>query len=380
MFQVRAWACNARIQSYSIYSQPSVVRWAGGVGGWGGQPPQEIYAGLYVSAWKGPNVRERRDTGITKGSTALRDDTEKAWISRRRAAVELAVQTSGGGSNNGSFWSLDDQAASLETEHWTERHEKLCDAQESKWRSRKALAMLDGSLVDAEVTAEVTADAEKEKQARQKRARDMSNAKRRMAKIHGKKGATIQDMLGGQRTHVDVTLRDQAALTTKLQDLACVIVEDPLEASAFVVADASKPGCRVSWMSVLTGAILFPAKAVTEGSGGIIKYKAAVSNERFVWLTPDFKARHPAVTLAIEKAAVARGSRWKCLASLADFTREYQRAKRQRRPARVVLVKRKDEVLPAEVAADARVFDVISFLESLRALDLDVTRSGMCGR
>ncbi|MCP4239456.1 MAG: hypothetical protein GY772_02735 [bacterium] len=65
---------------------------------------------------------------------------------------------------------------------------------------------------------------------------------------------------------------------------------------------------------------------------------------------------------------------------MADFTREYQRSKRQKRPARVVLLKRKDEVLPAEVAADARVFDVISFLESLQVLDLDVTRSGMCGR
>ncbi len=73
-------------------------------------------------------------------------NTEAAWQRRRRASVDAAVKP-----RRLSFSTeAHDDAGDLDG--WTPKHEQLLQRQDAKARKRKALAHMDGVLLEPEIT------------------------------------------------------------------------------------------------------------------------------------------------------------------------------------------------------------------------------------
>jgi hypothetical protein len=94
-----------------------------------------------------------------------------------------------------------------------------------------------------------------------------------------------------------------------------------MQATMFVVKDVAAPGQRTSLAAALVGGRVAALQYMLSNgrSGASIKYRAATLTKRWVWVSPAFKAAHPALADQVQRAIDMPGSTWQVLGCRADF-------------------------------------------------------------
>ena len=163
--------------------------------------------------------------------------------------------------------------------------------------------------------------------------------------------------------------------TVALAKVKATIVDRIEDAQYFLCSDPTNVGCRLAWASVLKGGWLVSPGCILGDRGALIKFKPATATKRWVYFSPGFLENHKTVTSFIQNLAVGK-SHWKRINDVDEFKIEFDKAKRQKRPASVIYLKTSGEDLEAGFPTNSRVHSVTSFLESLRVIDNARTSTG----
>ena len=124
--------------------------------------------------------------------------------------------------------------------------------------------------------------------------------------------------LRGKAVHINVA---DAVISANLKAVArrhgANVVDQRVAARLLVVDDIGAPGQKTMWAAVLTGAtVATPQRMLTAGlAGPILAYRAAVGIRRWIWISDDIKARHPAIAQIVVAAAASPRSLWGMLAT-----------------------------------------------------------------
>ena len=73
-----------------------------------------------------------------------------------------------------------------------------------------------------------------------------------------------------------------------------------VEATLFIVEDATVLPERAHWAAVLTGGWVAEASSLQKRTGVVLKLKRAIRTQKKIFLTDDFKARHPEIAGLIQ--------------------------------------------------------------------------------
>ena len=71
-----------------------------------------------------------------------------------------------------------------------------------------------------------------------------------------------------------------------------VMTTQRVEATLYIVEDATELPERARWAAVLTGGWVAEASSLHKRAGVVLKYKMAIRTQKKVFMTDDFKARH----------------------------------------------------------------------------------------
>ena len=119
-----------------------------------------------------------------------------------------------------------------------------------------------------------------------------------------------------------------AALSAKLKAAARRhggrVVERRVDSQLLVVDDVAAAGQKAVWAAVLMGTtVASPQRLLTNGQAGpYIAYRPAVSIRRWIWMSDEFKARHPAISQIVAEAAASHRSLWRLIATRVDFVKK----------------------------------------------------------
>ena len=73
-----------------------------------------------------------------------------------------------------------------------------------------------------------------------------------------------------------------------------------VKATLFIVEDATVLPERAHWAAVLTGGWVAEASSLQKRTGVVLKLKRAIRTQKKIFLTDDFKARHPEIAGLIQ--------------------------------------------------------------------------------
>lgn len=128
--------------------------------------------------------------------------------------------------------------------------------------------------------------------------------------------------LHGKLVHICVTDDAQAAdLNAIARRHGARVVDRRVDAQILVVSDIGAAGQKAAWAAALIGAtVMSTQRLLTAGQvGPYVAHKAAVRIRRWIWMSDDFKARHPAISQIVVDAAATRPSLWRLLLTQASF-------------------------------------------------------------
>jgi hypothetical protein len=195
----------------------------------------------------------------------------------------------------------------------TPAHCAVIEKQRQKGAKRKALALLEGTLLPEEQSHIALADAAGERLDLIKRAKKRVTAaakrQRRCTAI------ASYDLLRGLPVFLEDAQPNQD-VADALSSLGCNIVQERTDAKVIVVKDVSDLGVRTKWCTALVGNYVTTVDTLALGRGPILSYCAAREVvPRTVWMSQKFQERHPKVasilqTLAFSSDALQNGSRW----------------------------------------------------------------------
>ncbi len=114
-----------------------------------------------------------------------------------------------------------------------------------------------------------------------------------------------------------------------------------------------------------------------EGDRSVVKYNAAVGFWRRVFVTDDFKRKHPVLVQMLETMVAKPISKWVLLPSVAAFNEKLQAARRLKRGGQVSILKRSREQVPG-VLPGAKQLGFADFEASIKKVD--ATRTVTCRR
>ena len=247
---------------------------------------------------------ERFDKGVCRPH---RHHGEKQWLRLRRHGVGNAVA-----SRRGLTRRLADTAhAEMADEAGLgPSHCSVIEQQSKKGAKRKALALMEGTLL-VEEQQDALEDATRETYNMVKRAKErLATASKQHRRCST---STSCDVLRGLPVYLEKP-SDTGGLTPVLAKLGCNVVQDRFMAKVFVVQDIADLGVRTKWCAVLVGGYVTTYGALENG-GPLLLYNEARRVRRTLWLSPQFQERHPKVvstlqTLAFSQSAVESGSQW----------------------------------------------------------------------
>jgi hypothetical protein len=227
----------------------------------------------------------------------------------------------------------------------------MIEKQRQKGAKRKAVALMEGTLLPEE-QKDALEDAATEKVQMVKR------AKQRLADASKQKKRCSTSVSGDVLRGLPVFMESDAGntstdFTKALTKLACRIVPERTEAKVFIVKDLSDLGVRTKWCAALGGSYVTTVGTLEHGRGPVLLYHEARRDvPRTLWLSPQFRERHPKLvsilqTLAFSTEAVDNGSRWRLQDSEQPNTKN------------VVVLMRKDETVSLK---GNKCYDVESFL------------------
>ena len=160
-----------------------------------------------------------------------------------------------------------------------------------------------------------------------------------------------------------------------------VVVGAREDAGVFVTADPAKAKDKTQWCATFWGGIIVCTACVTSGHGAAVAFKPSIGTMRRLFITPSFEAEHPTFAGLIKVAAKKRGSKWRMIDSMHAFVAEFDKAKRNHRPATVALLAREGDVFDPPLPAHARVFhDPEAFLCTVSYHDSKRSSAGVAMR
>ena len=260
---------------------------------------------LWVEHWSTCRrpYSDRLDKGVARPH---RRHGERQWIRVRRDVVGQAAAHRGlapiGADGLTSEGGL------------TPAHCAVIEKQRQKGAKRKALALMEGTLLPDE-HADALDDAATETVKMVKRAKERMAA---ASKQHARCTTRVSvDVLHG----LSVFLESDAGpvtpdLATALTKLGCNMVQERTLAKVIIVRDLSDLGVRTKWCAALAGNYVTTVGTLEHGRGHLCLYHGAChAVRRTLWLSPQFRDRHPKVvgilqTLAFSTEAVDNGSQW----------------------------------------------------------------------
>ena len=170
---------------------------------------------------------------------------------------------------------------------------------------------------------------------------------------------------------------DQDYLSRQAEKLGATVIQDMVGAGIMVVPDLDpdRLGIKVLWTFMLLVHRLVLPSFLLGRSQAVLTFKAAVSFWRRVFITEEFKAKHPDLVDVVTQACASESSRWSLLSTVDEFNKQFQKAKKDGRPGQVVILKRTKEEVQG-VFRGCKVLDFIAFQNSINKVDASQTSSG----
>lgn len=202
---------------------------------------------------------------------------------------------------------------------FSEKQRKCLDAQIQKEKRQKVQALMEGSLLEDEVTPDVRAAMEAEKAARFRRAQERQSKQLRV------QAAIANDSLAAdfqnQKVYVvdlDEADRREVERVVTSHHHKCTVVRDRSEAEVFVCKKPSDPGCRAKLYALCNGCYVVTGAAWgvggTRAPGPVLKYKAAKKcKQRVMYFTAKFRTKHVEMVKILEEVAASQGAGLKVL-------------------------------------------------------------------
>ena len=201
---------------------------------------------------------------------------------------------------------------------WTEKHDAEIQFQRHKRTQARLRSIQGGFARPREITpaAQAALRAAEDHEREVRRKYDVESrrpqARRRLPAMD------VRLRLRGARVFVDDRHVESGAYLTKALTNLGMLRErnDKLNAQVFIVADISQPGQRISWISVLTGAMILTVEtlcclAAGQSGGAVVKYRGACTQPRIVWLSTRFAADHATLAGIVRGAAALPGMKWR---------------------------------------------------------------------
>ena len=245
---------------------------------------------------------QRLDKGVLRPH---QHSGEKQWVRERRDGVGRAVAIRGltRMADHGPDDSLAAESALAPS------HCAVIEQQHKKCAKRKALALLEGTLL-ADEQLDAAEDATNEKANMVKRAKGRLAATSKQQKRCSTRISS--EVLRGLSVYVEDTSTNVGGLTPTLFKLGCHVVRRRCLANIFVVSDLADLGMRTRWCAALVGGYVTTAGALESG-GPLLQHFEASSVRRTLWLSQQFRDRHPKVVEILNELAFspeALGSVW----------------------------------------------------------------------
>ena len=255
---------------------------------------------------------------------------------------------------------------------WTEEHDKEQAFAEQKARDRMAEASYEDTLLPDEDTDEVQwlGQRKLEKMSIAEAARVQEQMRREL--WQGRGLVPTQEDLRGKSVFCDHDEDWQALLS---HGYSVNRTDSPLRAHMIVVQNFGKIRPVLKWSAALGGAFLAPSTSLVGAHGGAcLKYHAATTSSRIIYVTDAFKAKHPAISELVHDAAQLPGSKWS-IVGLAGFLYKKNGAYKNRTEC-LGLACRKD-VDSGALAHAKQVMDGPAFFKTVGNVDFEHSSSGL---
>ena len=183
-----------------------------------------------------------------------------------------------------------------------------------KLNKRKFEAFEANHLLQSEVNEELLAGVREFQQRRSKQDREQENERRlKRQKLEAKPleltALRTKKIYISKRASNDY---DQDDLSRQAEKLGATVIQDMVGAGIMVVPDLDpdRLGIKVLWTSMLLGHRLVLPSLLLGRSQAVLAFKAAVSFWRQVFITEEFKAKHPDLVDVVTQACASESSRW----------------------------------------------------------------------
>jgi len=270
---------------------------------------------LWCTGWGPERItsKERLHKGVKRRSRPDDMDhelpSEASWLRKRRCSVNLAAQGM--------------EPAVVPADHrpaaWTGAHESELQKQRKKQTIRKVEALMDGVLLEPEITAELEAAvADRVSKDVRNDANNRRAARRTSAKASMVGRSLDWQQLMGLSAWVDSDCGPDhtlAEMRSTLLTHGLSIAYDRLHACVIVVRDPTKPGERNQLAAMLRAGWLVSASQVIRSQGSFLKYRYGFKAARDLYISDEFTTRHPKITAAVRQACSWPGSCWKLIAT-----------------------------------------------------------------
>ena len=156
--------------------------------------------------------------------------------------------------------------------------------------------------------------------------------------------------------------------------LGAKIVDSPSDAGLFVVESLVPTSIKhkTLWAAMLVGGFVVTAEDFSRRSNSIavVKYTAAVSFWRRVFITDAFKGKHAKLVAFMYIVCQKPGSKWKILDTLEAINAEWRSAKKHGKPGQVVVLASGGEsvVTPAKVMTFSKFQSSITKIDATRTI------------
>ena len=152
------------------------------------------------------------------------------------------------------------------------------------------------------------------------------------------------------------------------------------DSNMFVVPDVAKPPFVVTWIAMLSGALVVSSEYFRGGgnAGVCISYASHLLVERWLWLSPLFVRHHRSLATVLHHFFQKRQCIWRILPTLDDVLRK-QAAAPSKRSRYVALVTDEDKRSRPELCNNKFVCTASEFVSISTKLQPDRCRKNLCG-
>ncbi len=286
---------------------------------------REIYVFTFGLARSVDPLRTRVAAGAGRQTV---DGTEASWIRERRQSVAAAMPPAD------TPWLSNPSAPDVERgAGWTEAHEEEMQFNRDKERKRKVEAYRQGELLPEEKDASMAqAAADARGTMAHNFAAKMRKRRRVVAALTG--GWPPKPCLQGQKVYIATSVPpDGGELLRAVAGALMTRVVDPCAANILVAPDPAAVGRTLHWAAAMHGLWIATPELLTCGRGSAIKYVAAVSKRRKIWVSQAFQERYPRLFILVAEAALGK---WVFLGSKEAFLEMKARCCRQKRSAECI--------------------------------------------